>query len=445
MNKYRIRRRVVIGLAVIAGLWLVGEIGIRLYVDAPLEIDFYSSIPREEARARQAEIGVRSASGIGWVHLGWIADPDAETYRVERRAGGAWEEVGRAGYGSLLVRGVGGTFRVVAIEKGSRAERVIGEAEARPAPGDPPPLYVPRIAGPWQTLFRPSIHGSYINDHTVFRDAEGSWRVVGITDLSDGDYNSETFFAVGVGGQEFPPAGGMAEADPVADFGTLAWAPHVITAGGRYHMFWSPHALHQMSSPDGITWEDHAITMPAPAHRFFRDPMVLQVAEGQWLLYTTARGRFFSQVDIYQSFDLEHWQYIRTALASGPGSERNAPFASMESPFVTVYEGRCYLLWTYNNNTAFWHGLLLPLHVWINPATYNETLVMHSDNPYDFGAYRGRGRTPGLIAELEAHAPEIIAVPEQDAWYITTAGWPWVATLTSGEVAVAPLAWDAAR
>jgi len=30
------------------------------------------------------------------------------------------------------------------------------------------------------------------------------------------------------------------------------------------------------------------------------------------------------------------------------------------------------------------------------------------------------------------------------SWYITTAGWPWVATLTSGEVAVAALKWEPA-
>ena len=81
---------------------------------------------------------------------------------------------------------------------------------------------------------------------------------------------------------------------------------------------------------------------------------------------------------------------------------------------------------------------------WPNRASYNHTLVFHSDNPYDFGIYRGRKNAPTLVTELEAHAARFVCHPGESAWYITTAGWPWAATLTSGEVAVAPLAWDRA-
>lgn len=49
-----------------------------------------------------------------------------------------------------------------------------------------------------------------------------------------------------------------------------------------------------------------------------------------------------------------------------------------------------------------------------------------------------------LLTWLDTHAPEIVYHPDSDSWYITTAGWPWVATLTSGEVAVAPLNWEPA-
>ncbi len=80
--------------------------------------------------------------------------------------------------------------------------------------------------------------------------------------------------------------------------------------------------------------------------------------------------------------------------------------------------------------------------LWPDPSSYNETLVFHSDNPYDFGVYKGKKNTPALLTQLEAHAPEVVYHPEQDAWYLTTAGWPWLTTLTEGEVAVAPLRWD---
>jgi hypothetical protein len=69
-------------------------------------------------------------------------------------------------------------------------------------------------------------------------------------------------------------------------------------------------------------------------------------------------------------------------------------------------------------------------------------LVFHSDNPYDFGVYRGRDNSPTLLTQLETHAPEFVYVPNTKKWYITTAGWPYVASLTSGEVAFAPLEWE---
>ncbi len=428
-------------LLVIAGLWLVLEIGVRYYVESPLDADFYGSIPRDLVRQRQEQYQVQVASGPGWAHLGWVADPEREEYRIERLVNGAWQETAKVVFGSYLLKDEGGSFRVWAVPKGDDEPRLIGEVEAVPGEGSVPPVYKPRITGSWQTLFRPKVHGYYINDHTVYQDGAGDWRLVGITDKSDGNYDEEKYFAVGVSA-EFPPPDGMVEDTPVADFGELAWAPHVLVEGSAYHMFWSPHKLHQMTSTDGITWENHQVTMPAPYHKFFRDPMVIKVAENQWLLYTTARGRYYSLVDIYQSFDLQEWQYIRTALHSGWGSERNSPFASTESPSVTLYEGRYYLTMTYNNDSFFWPGVLMLFRIWTDLDSYNDTLVLHSDNPYDFGTYRGKNNTPALLTQLEAHGPELVHNLDTDRWYITTAGWPWVATLTSGEVGVAPLAWE---
>ncbi len=428
----------------------------RLYLCWPLPRSFYGGIAREHVRKRQAEVGLRVASGPGWVHLGWIADPDRERYRIERRsdrgvdsdianAAGTservWDRIGTARFGSFLLRepGVKGSFRVWAEPHGGAVPRVVGAADVEAVLGTPPVL-APQISSSWRTLFRPQIHGHYLNDHTVYRDVNGDWRLVGITSRTQGDFNAERYFAVGVS-SEFPPSDEMREEAPVADFGEMAWAPHVVRHGGRWHMFWSPHALHQMESADGIHWRGHEVTLKAPYHRFFRDPMVFEVAPGQWLLYTTARGRYFSRVDVYQSFDLRSWQYIRAALETGPGSERNSPFASTESPNVCRVAGRCYLAVTYNNDSFFWPGILMLLRIWRNRASYNETLVFHSSCPYDFGSYRGRGRAPTLVARLDAHAPEFIENPETGEWSITTCGWPWVATRTSGEVAVASLTW----
>jgi hypothetical protein len=434
----------------VAALWLLAELVMRAVVERPLRRDFYGSTVsrgREELPEIQRRTGVKVAVGPGWLHLGWIADPESERYRIERCVDDGWRHCGESRFGSFLFRGGGGRFRVWAVPRDRGPERLLGEVEAEPEAGCPP-LFAPRIAGPWRTLFRPRRHGHYVNDHCIYRDARGDWRLLGITDRSQGNFDAERYFAVGVSG-EFPPEQGMREEAPVADFGELAWAPCVLQEEGRYHLFWSPHRLHQMTSEDGIRWENHRVTLEAPHHRFFRDPMVLRVAEGQWLLYTTARGRYYSRVDLYQSFDLEHWQYIRGALRTGWGSERNSPFASTESPTVSRYLGRYYLALTYNNDSFFWPGLLLLLRRWPNRASYNDTLVFHSESPYDFGRYRGGaaegGRSPSLVGRLEAHAPEFIRHPERGEWYITTAGWPWVASLSSGEVAVAPLRWEPVR
>lgn len=431
------RRRIVTAAAVILGLWLVLEIGLRIYVEYPLPTDFYGSITQDRIGAYQQAYGVRTAAGPGWIHLGWVADPAREHYRIERKISRGWSEIGHTRFGSYLIRGQGGLFRVTAVTR--QEEHLLNEVQAQPLAGISP-VSVPAIAGPWRTLFRPHTYGNYLNDHTVFRDATGAWRVVGITSATDGDFNAEKYFAVGTS-PDFPPREPMREEAPVADFGALAWAPHAVTEQDTYYLFWSPHRLERLTSPDGITWKNPTTVIRAPYHKFFRDAMILKVADGQWLLYTTARGRFFSQVDLYQSFDLTGWQYIGTALRTGLGSERNSPFASTESPFVINYRGHYYLSVTYNNNTTAWNGLLLPFKIWLDRPSYNDTRIFHSDNPYDFGTYRGRKQAPSLLTELKAHAPEYVYVPAHDTWYITTAGWPWIATLTKGEVAVAPLQW----
>ncbi|MEJ5363372.1 MAG: hypothetical protein WBK20_03065 [Spirochaetota bacterium] len=427
-------------ISFLLALFLIGEVGTYLYVEMPLETNFYGSISKEQVQKLQAFHKVKYVCGNDWIHLGWIADPDTEEYIIEIKDDkGTWHQIGSSQFGSFLYRGNGGLFRVIKINKQTNEQSTLGYAKAF-STGKKVTVYKPLISGNYRPLFKPEKYGYYINDHTIFVDAKRNWRLIGITSKTDGDPNAETYFAVAKS-ENFPPTV-MVEEEPVADVGSLAWAPHVITHNNVYHMFWSPHKLHHMTSRDGIHWENHAIIMKAPYHKFFRDCMILQVANDQWLLYTTARGRFFSQVDVYQSFDLKHWQYIRTALSSSFGSERNSPFASMESPFVVKYNDGYYLSVTYNNDTLFIHGGLLLFKVWLDKESYNDTLVFYSNNPYDFGVYRGKKRSDTLVTTLRAHAPEWVYVPATKAWYITTCGWKWVATLTNGHVAIAPVTWQ---
>ncbi|MGQ9842716.1 MAG: hypothetical protein ACUVRK_04045 [Spirochaetota bacterium] len=428
-------------ICTLVAIFIIGQIGIYIYVDAPLQTYFYGSIPKELVQQKQAYYKVKSVSGNGWIHLGWIANPDEEEYLIElQKNAGSFKKIGTTQFGSYLYRGSGGTFKVVKINKKTKATALVGLAKAL-AYNKKTDIYMPLITDNYRPIFKPQHYGYYINDHTIFTDAKGHWRLIGITSKTDGNPDAETYFAV-ASSKKFPPNAMMHEEAPVADIGSLAWAPHAIKHQTMYHMFWSPHKLHHMTSSDGIHWNNYSIIMKAPFNKFFRDCMILQVAPDQWLMYTTARGRFFSQIDIYQSFNLLEWQYIRTALHSSFGSERNSPFASMESPFVVQYNDGYYLSLTYNNDTLFIHGILLLLKIWLNKESYNDTLVFHSDNPYDFGVYKGKRNSPTLLTTLKAHAPEWIYDHTTKKWYITTCGWPWVTTLTSGEVSIAPVTWE---
>ncbi len=40
--------------------------------------------------------------------------------------------------------------------------------------------YRPAITGPYHVLFKPDRTGDTINDHTVFQDRDGNWRMIGI-------------------------------------------------------------------------------------------------------------------------------------------------------------------------------------------------------------------------------------------------------------------------
>ena len=427
---------IILGIGGLAALWGLVELVMRLM---PYPTDFYGSISRADAQQRQAEIGLKLAGGQNWAHLGWIADPENEIYRIERHSETGWEKTAECEFGSFLCR-ESGAYRVVSVNKKTSAEKLIGEQDVL-IRKTPLIKYRPQISGEWKKLFLPSKSGSYLNDHTLYQDNKGDWRLIGITSKTNGDYGQEKSFAVGCS-PDFPPAAEMREQDSIADFGELAWAPDVIEHEGKWYLFWSPHKLHHMVSEDGITWREHAVILEKPYHRFFRDPMLYQVGESQWLLYTTARGKYFSRVDIYQSFNLKEWQYIRPALRNSRGSWYNSAFASTESPFLVPYQGAFYLSVTYNNGPTFISGLLLLLKRWPKAESYNDTYVFCADNPYDFGVFRGKEHSESLLTRLAAHAPEWVENPVSGEWYLTSAGWPWAATITSGEAAYAPLSWE---
>ena len=422
-------------------LWLLLELAVRIVCDRPVRTDFYGSISREDVQKMQSEVGLCVNAGDTWAHVGWIADPERETYIVSRvLPDGELLWCGGAKTGGFLLQNLtpetsytvrvcassGGFDRTVSFITLSKTERT---------------MFRPVQDGGWHAFFRPHKYGNYLNDHTVYQAADGSWHVVGITAFGQGDYTKERSFAHG-SSREFPFAEGAAmdELPPVADENRLAWAPFCIRANDRFYLWYSPHQVHCQTSEDGIAWRERPDLAFWPAYPQFRDAMVREVCPGQYLMYATARHGYYSSVDVYQSFDAEHWQFLRCALKTGFGCERAAPQASTESPFSFGFAGGQYLSVTYNNESFFLDALLLPLHVWRKKESYSDTLVFYSDNPYDFGLYRGRKRPSTLAGILRAHAPEF--VEKNGDWYMTTCGWPWVASLTKGEAAWAKLRFE---
>jgi hypothetical protein len=122
-------RGILIAVAALLVLWLILEIGLRLVVELPLKTDFYSSITHENVASLQHQAGIKASGGPGWIHLGWIADPDKETYRIEKRTDEKWDSVGTTSFGSFLSRKGGGSYRVWAVSHAGMPERLLGEVD----------------------------------------------------------------------------------------------------------------------------------------------------------------------------------------------------------------------------------------------------------------------------------------------------------------------------
>ncbi len=277
----------------------------------------------------------------------------------------------------------------------------------------------PRIVGDWINLFDPNRtraehHGEwYTNDHCFVRDDVGRWHAFGIIGWRPPDCwanEQQIFHASGADllagpWTEHP----YALVNDCAHAERYLWAPFVIRARGRYHMFYAggnlhPDAeqfcayctIHLATSDDLATWTRHGRNPLFADCGNARDPFVLD-HDGRYLLYYT---RTFNEVDhrsciaVRESPDLVHW--------SGPTIVHVQPLANhfagdAESAMVVAHEGGLYLF------------------VCLACTGYHVTRVYRADDPFDFPL-------SGLVTELEAHAAEIIPL-DDGRWAISNTGW----------------------
>ncbi|PXX58853.1 beta-fructofuranosidase [Nocardia tenerifensis] len=253
----------------------------------------------------------------------------------------------------------------------------------------------------------------YINDHTIVRDTDGRWHLFGITHQEPPDPFNEIEFAHATADEllgpwtKQPPA---LRVDP--DYGeTHIWAPFVVTADGRYYMFYAgggedrtAAAINLATSTDMFHWERRC---SGPLFRDgydARDPMVARVGD-QWVMYycATSDPAGGNHVVAYRtSTDLEHWGDRHIAYTDPTvGTEAG----NTESPFVVQVDGWWYLF--------------------IGPRPdYVGTDVFRSDNPFCF-------RIGNKVGHIASHAAEL--VHDDIRWWITAAGWG------QGGVYLAPL------
>ncbi len=290
----------------------------------------------------------------------------------------------------------------------------------------------PRIVGDWTHIYDPNptkdhhVGDWYTNDHCFVRADDGMWHAFGITGWRPPDCwanEQQIFHASGPS----LDAGLWTEhayalVNDRAHGERYLWAPYIFRKGDTYHMFYAggnlhPDAesfcaycgIHMATSTDLFTWARHDRNPLFVDCGNTRDPYVLEV-DGRYLLYYT---RTFNEIDhrsciaVRESPDLVHW--------SGPATTHVQPLAThfagdAESPMILPYAGRYYLF------------------LCLACTGYHTTRVFVSDDPTDFPIDQ-------QVAELEAHAPEILHDPATDQWHISTTGWDRQGLYT------APLVW----
>ncbi len=314
---------------------------------------------------------------------------------------------------TLLVALVGA---VAPVANGSKA------VAASPVPNS---TYTPQVAGPWVDIYNPTKPegGGYINDHTVIKGGDGLWHVFGISGLTGNSLAAAS-------GPSLKSATGWTEQDPIAAYNDasgsplVALAPYAMKVGSTYYLFYFTNSLlaNGNKDPDTVrdptlavltstdphlaTWTKQSTTVTG-LKPYFRDPMVLPYGSG-YLLYAPAvdSSTGANYLARYTSTDLLNWTYSGKALTvSGTAPTANA--GSTESPFVFKYGDYYYLSSTINS---------------YGPTTYNNTDIIRSADPTDFGDFTGTSVTGAgtFVEALTVHAPEYVQDGSQT--YITTVG-----------------------
>lgn len=260
--------------------------------------------------------------------------------------------------------------------------------------------------GKWKQIFEPDKLCRYINDHTIFEDQNNSFHLLGTSSKKNYAIFRERSFLHAVA-EKF--AGLYKEERLIFQsipHRGIKISPYVYFDKGHqeYHLFFGPGKISHCVSADGRDWQYKNIAIKT-AWPFTRDPAIIKY-KNKYLMYLTGSR---NRVVVYESNNLDDWEYVGAALKLGRSAPTSINSAS-ESPTVIEYHGQFYLF------TTIVPGILG------TRKNYNKTLIFRSSDPLDFGIYQGKNKpTPNLVGELEAHAPEVFV--RDDRIFYTTCGW----------------------
>lgn len=325
----------------------------------------------------------------------------------------------------------------------------------------PPPFKVSafsQILATWDGL--PAATSNWaINDHTIVQGKNGGWHFFGIVshDRNVAGVINWLGAAVGPPGPLLGPSptlhykqlsnGGdpaftLPAAFPPEDLkgGRVLWAPHVVLSGDTHYMFYCDgsgtydQAAYQIAlrtSKDLLTWTDPQTELFADGYQT-RDPMVLDLGNGEWVMYYTATepragGHHIVAYRTSKSIgDASQWAASARGIAYGD-SLQGTDSGGTESPFV-VHRGPYYYLF-------------------IGPRPYSDSVTSSSrdapDRPLEPDNIPGTANwnIPGyvgtdvfrstdwrhwtnadFVANIPAHALEVIHDQRDGKWYVTSAG-----------------------
>lgn len=262
----------------------------------------------------------------------------------------------------------------------------------------------------------------YINDHCIIRDHSGRWHMFGITNKEPLNPFGEKVLAHAIADEltqspwQKQPFAVTVDQEEWRE--VHLWAPCVVFHEGLYHMYIcvggetsETYRIHLLTSKDLRNWTRHAENPMLVDGYDARDPHIIRLADGRWVMYYTATSEPNGGnhiVATVESTDLVHWTNRRVVYTD---VEEGTFGGCTESPFV-VCRGSVYYLFICNNDRR---------------RGYDATDVYRSEDPFSFNP-------DDWVGAISGHAMEVI----QDVdgkWYATHCGWG------RGGLYLAPLHW----